>query len=104
MEIFSALLAIWRGINRSPVVSPQIQVTRSFDVSFDLRLHKRLANNREAGHLRRHRAHYEAIVMMNICSRLYNIGWFCQLELRFCGSKIKASNTSSAYDWIILIQ
>ena len=32
-----------RGIHRSPVNSPQRPVTRSFDVSFDLRLNKRLS-------------------------------------------------------------
>ena len=32
-----------RGIHRSPVTSPQRPVTRSFDVSFDLRLNKRLS-------------------------------------------------------------
>ena len=32
-----------RGIHRSPVNSPQRPVTRSFDVFFDLRLHKRLS-------------------------------------------------------------
>ena len=39
MEIFSALLAIWTG--NSPVTGEfhaQKPVTRSFDVSFDLRL------------------------------------------------------------------
>ena len=34
-----------------------------FDISFDLHLNIRLSNNREAGDLRRHRAHYEVIVM-----------------------------------------
>ena len=61
----SALLAICAG--NSPVVGEfpaQRPVTRSFDVFFDLRLHKRLSkNNREAGDLRRYRAHYDVIVM-----------------------------------------
>ena len=41
-------------------------VTRSFDVFVDQRLNKRLSelvNNREAGDLRRHRGHYDVIVM-----------------------------------------
>ena len=45
----------------SPVTgefSAQRPVTRSFDVFFDLRLNERV-NNREAGDLRRHRAHYD---------------------------------------------
>ena len=64
MEIFSALLALCVGI--SPVIGEfptQRPVTWSFDVFFDLRLNKRLINNREAGDFRRHRAHYDVIVM-----------------------------------------
>ena len=39
-------------------------VTRSFDVFFDLRSNRQLSlNNREAGDLRRHRTHYDVIVM-----------------------------------------
>ena len=41
----------------------QMPVTGSFDVFFDLRLNKRSENNREAGDLRRYRAHYDVIVM-----------------------------------------
>ena len=42
----------------------QRPVTRSFDVFFDLRLNKRSVNKSEAGDLRRHRGHYDVIVMM----------------------------------------
>ena len=59
METFSALLAICAG--NSPVTGEfpsQRPVTWSFDVFFDLRL-----NKREDGDLRRHRAHYDVIVM-----------------------------------------
>ena len=42
----------------------QRPVKRSFDVFFDLRLNKQLVNNREAGDLRRHHAHYDDIVMV----------------------------------------
>ena len=58
------LLAICAG--NSPVTGEfpaQRPLTRSFDVFFDLRLNKRLRNNREAGDLRRYRAHYDVIVM-----------------------------------------
>ena len=41
----------------------QRPVTRSFDVFFDLRLNNGWVNNREAGDLRRHRGHYDVIVM-----------------------------------------
>ena len=64
METFSALLALCAG--NSPVTGEfptQRPVTRSFDVFVDLRLNKRLSNNREAGDLRRYRAHYDVIVM-----------------------------------------
>ena len=64
METFSALLALFAG--NSPVTgefSAQRPVTRSFDAFFDLRLNKR---SREARDLRRHRAHYDIIVMIYI--------------------------------------
>ena len=54
-----------RGIHRWPSQRP---VTRSFDVIFGLRLNKRIANNRDAGDLRYHRAHYDVIVMEFYCS------------------------------------
>ena len=64
MEAFSALLALYA--RNSPVTGEfpsQRPVTRSFDVFFELRLNKRLRNNREAGDLRRHRAHYDVTLM-----------------------------------------
>ena len=63
METFSAQLAI--SAENSPVpreFPAQRPVTWSFDVFFDLRLNKRLSN-REAGDLRRYRAHSDVIVM-----------------------------------------
>ena len=65
MEAFSALLAICAG--NSPVTGEfhaQRPVTRSFDVFFDLLLNKRWVNTREAGDLRRYRAHYDVTVML----------------------------------------
>ena len=64
MEIFSALLALCAG--NSPVTGefpPQRPVTQSFDVFFDLRLNKRLGKQSWGGDFRRHRAHYDVIVM-----------------------------------------
>ena len=64
METFSALLALCVG--NSPVIGEfpsQMPVTRSFDVFFDLRQNG-WVNNREAGDLRPHRAHYDVIVMV----------------------------------------
>ena len=64
METFSALLAICAGEFTGPRWIPRTKpVTRSFDVFFDLRLNKQWENNREAGDLRRHCAHYDVIVM-----------------------------------------
>ena len=63
-ETFSALLAICTG--NSPVTGEfpaQRQVTRSFDVFFDLRLNNGWVKNREAADLRRYRAHYDVTVM-----------------------------------------
>ena len=60
METFSALLAICAG--NSPVLGEfpaQKPVTRSFDVF----LENGWVNNRQAGDLRRYRAHYDVIVM-----------------------------------------
>ena len=62
MEPFPALLAICAGNSQVPgKFLTQRPVTQSFDVFFDLRTNK--VNNREAGDLRRHRAHYDVIVM-----------------------------------------
>ena len=65
METFSVLLALCA--ENSPVTSEfpsQRPVTQSFDVFFDLRLNKRWVNNREAGDLIRHHAHYDVTVML----------------------------------------
>ena len=65
METFSALMALCAGNSTITGEFPsQRPVTRSFDVFFHLRL-KKIAwvNNREAGDLRRHHAHYDVIVM-----------------------------------------
>ena len=61
METFSVLLASCGG--DSPVIPVQRPVTRRFDVFFDLCLNKLMIN--EAGDLRRHRAHYDVLVMIS---------------------------------------
>ena len=64
METFSALLAICAEKSPVPGEFPtQKPVTRNFDVFFDLRPNNGWVNNGEAGDLRRHRAHYDVIVM-----------------------------------------
>ena len=57
METISVSLAL------CAVNSPKKPVTRSFDVFFDLCLNKSWVNNREAGELRRNRAHHDVTVM-----------------------------------------
>ena len=64
METFSALLAICAG--NSPVTGEfpaQRPVTRSFDVFLIGVWINGWVNNREAGDLKRYRAHYDVIVM-----------------------------------------
>ena len=64
METFSALLALCAGNSPVPAEFPsQRPVTWSFNVFLDLRQNKRRVNNREAGDLRRHRAHYDVNVI-----------------------------------------
>ena len=61
MESCSWLLAVCAGFSAVPGEFPaQRPVAQSFDVFFDL---NGWVNNREAGDLRRHRAHYDVIVM-----------------------------------------
>ena len=69
METFSALLAICA--ENSPVpgeFSSQRPVTRSFDVLSDWCLNKQLSKQSRRCHLRRHRAHFDVIVMVNTWS------------------------------------
>ena len=67
METFSALLAICAGNSPASGEFPaQRPVTRSFGVFFYLCQINGWENNREAGHLRRYRTHYDVIVMYGI--------------------------------------
>ena len=92
MESFSALLAFCAGNSSVPGEFPsQRPVTRSFDVFFDLCWMNAWVNNREAGDLRRHRVHYDVIVMKTVrcilfwlplCLVFYLvIGWFSPIFL-----------------------
>ena len=64
METFSALLAICAGNSPVPGEFPtQRPVTRSFDVFFICAWINGWVNNRDAGDLRRHHAHYDIIIM-----------------------------------------
>ena len=82
METFSALLVICAG--NSPVTGEfpaQRPVTRSFDFSLICAWINGWVNNREAGDLRRHRAHYDVIVMR--CAHLFHHHrtWSCCMNL-----------------------
>ena len=59
-------------------------VTRSFDVFFDMRPNKRFGwvNTGEAGDLRRHRAHYDVIVMWNMFSMEHILLYFASCYIR----------------------
>ena len=62
-NIFRATGLLWGKPLVTGGFPSQKPVTRSFDVSFDLCLNKRMRNNRDAGDLRRQRAHYDVTVM-----------------------------------------
>ena len=74
METIYALLAFVRGIHRSPVNSPHKGQWRgALMFSFICTWMNGWVNNREAGDLRRHRAHHDVIVLLySFCSRPIN--------------------------------
>ena len=63
METFTPLLTLYAG-----------PVTRSFDVFFNLRPHKRLS--KQSGDLRRYRAHYDVTVMLLSRNPWCSPGWY----------------------------
>ena len=77
----------------------QRPVTRSFDVFFDLCLNNGWVKNREAGDLRRHRAHYDVIVMMDTLSALLAICAGNSQEKACC---LTESSHSLNQCWIII--
>ena len=85
METFSAILVLCAG--NSPATSKfpsKRPVTRSFDFFFICAWTNGSVNNRVAGDLRRHRAHYDVTVMCyKICKQFL---WFVWLgyDLVFC--------------------
>ena len=75
METFSALLAICAGIHRSPVNSPHKDQWRgALMFSLICVCINGWVNNREAGDLRRYRAHYDVRVMQ--CLACWCLGSF----------------------------
>ena len=86
METFSALLAncAWNSSVTGELPS-QRPVTRRFSVFFIRAWINGWVNNHEAGDLRRHRAHYEVIVMKCVIGNFYLVWvalwkWPCFFE------------------------
>ena len=67
METFSTLLALCEGNQRSPVDSPHKGQWRRAVFSLICAWTKGSANNRDAGYLRCHCAHYDITVMWSSC-------------------------------------
>ena len=78
----AALLSFVRGIHRSPVNSPHKgQWRRDLIFSSINAWMNYLVNNRKAGDLGRHRAHYDVTVMPRYCIRSRaNLSWFRYLQ------------------------
>ena len=102
METFSALLAFVHGITRSPVNTPHKSQWRgALMFSLICAWINAWVNNREAGDLRRHRAHYDVIV---IEAKTFQTLWTL-FHKRFSwwyvhGHKIALSpNIDSIYYW-----
>ena len=99
----SALLALCAG--NSPVAGEfpfpsQRPVSRSFDVFFDLRLKKNgWVNNRDAGGLRRHRAHIDVTVINMSCdTTIGDFQW--SLLGRHCFKWWFGANREQAITWL----
>ena len=91
MEIFSALLAICTGNSPAPVNSPlKGQWRGALVFSLICVWINGWVNNREAGDLRRYRAHYEVIVMdMTNCKHtLFQPHWITRRTR--CGLQLKS--------------
>ena len=89
METFSALLA--SGAENSPVPGEfpaQRPVMRSFDVFFDLRLNHGWVNNREAGDLRRYRAHDDVTVLFQLPTAHANIQFYSAVSTNIVWNQI----------------
>ena len=86
METFSASLAFVRGIHRSPVNSPhKSQWCGALMFTLSCTWINDWANNREAGDLRRHRAHDDVIVMILQARWWQWLGSSCPIQLLMQG-------------------
>ena len=100
METFSALLAFCAG--NSPVTGEfpsQRPLTQSFDVFFLICAWiNDWVNNREAGDLKHHRAHYDVNVMSCTCQM--HVHW---LEITMYNhSRVLQESTQNAVSWNVL--
>ena len=90
METFSTLLTLCEG--NSPVIGEfpsQRPVTQSFDVFFGLRQNNKncWVNDRDAGDLRRHRAHYDVSVIifeLAIHTLYCYLKYWCDENIHMC--------------------
>ena len=86
METFSAILALCAG--NSPVTGEfpsQRPVTQSSDIFFGLLYAETNGwiNNRDAGGLRRHCAHYDATIMLKFHDMFFEISYYCKTRQSF---------------------
>ena len=106
METVSALLALCAG--NSPITSEfpsQRPVTRSFDAFFCVWING-WVNNREAGDLRRHLAHYDVTVMEYrlLCGRVKLLGLNFRIQLtRNYRDRVSIDAISLPQKWIHFI-
>ena len=107
METFSALLALCAGNSHRWIPIKQASDAEFF---FHLRLNKRLFNNGEAGYLRRHRAHYDAIVIQengvegnSVCISVVTMRqafWSTLLQVTACLLFDSKLSLVPSYPWI----
>ena len=101
---FSALLVV-RGIHRSPVNSPHKgQWRRALILPLICAWINGCANNREAGDLRRHRAHYDVTVMLHhgmFDRKIWDV--FCEFKLWFTVGLCHRSSACIISRWIQLL-
>ena len=89
MGAFSASLVLCAG--NSPVIAEfpsQRPVARSFDIFFDLSWTDGWIHNRDAGDLRRHRAHYHVTVMIYHSIEILSMQWYNWINILFTISTI----------------
>ena len=100
MDTFSASLALCAG--NSPVTGEfpsQRSATRGFDVSLICARTNCRANNRDAGDLRRHRAHYDVTLMTPWEFHLFNLTDHCVTQIDLTLLMLKPL---SLWKWLLI--